>query len=294
MLTLDFVVLGAAKSGTTSLWEGVRHHPQVAVPPDKERPFFDSDDRWAKGLEWFLRWTFGKTAPETRRGLVTPGLMPADPRRLDVMVGRVASVPDLKLVAVLRDPVDRAVSKFRQELRAGSVLPDEDLAAFLARTSPQGPPWRPSDVVSVGEYGRILQRYLEAVPRERLLVLWTQDLDRRPQEVFARLFAFLGVDPSFVAPQPRVNVGGSGRRVTAEALDELVAELDRAVFPHVEDPDVRRGLLWWLQHLWNIEPDDAARDLPEPLRAQLAEHYREDGALLARLLGQAPPWTRAD
>lgn len=289
-MTLDFAVIGAAKCGTTSLWEGMRHHPQIAVPPDKERPLFDSDARWGKGVDWFVRWSFGGTPPGTRRGVVSPGLMPADPDRLDVLVERVAGVTDLRLVAVLRDPVQRAVSKYRQELRAGRVVAGEDLPAYLARTAPQGPPWTGSDLVSVGEYGRILGRYLDAVPRERLLVLWTRDLDQRPAAVFAELFRFLGVEEDVTVPHPRVNIGGSARRVSSSALAELLAELDRSVFPHVRDPDPRRGFVWWLRHVWDIEPDRVAMDLDGALRHRLEQHYRADADLLHGLVGQAPPW----
>jgi hypothetical protein len=289
---LDFLVIGAQKSGTTTLWHGIDSHPQIVTPGDKERGFFNSDERYEAGVERFIAATFPDATPDQRIGTVTPDYMPASPQALETVAERIrATAPDVRLIALLRDPLERAVSHYRTGLRTGdATLPTFD--EHYASVGRVGVRWPP--LVRRGEYGRILSRYLDLFDREQLLVLWTDDLEHHPDAVYRQIFAFLGVDPGHRAPRDvRLNVGGTQRRLSPAALGELEEQLDLALWPHVpvdRRTELRRRTHWWLEHLWNTVPDDQATDVGPDLRRHLLEHFARDGRLLRERIGAEPPW----
>ena len=73
--TLDFIVIGAQKAGTTSLFEYLRGHPELSLPPDKEAPFFSSEEARRRGFEDYMRKAFAFADPSSKWGTVTPQYM---------------------------------------------------------------------------------------------------------------------------------------------------------------------------------------------------------------------------
>ena len=285
--TFDFVVIGAGKSGTTSLWKGLQSHPQVRMPSDKERPFFNSDRYYGLGSARYVKFTYPNAEDDQVLGVFAPGL-PPDPDAMAQVVGRIAeTVPDAKLIAILRNPIERAVSHYRHAQRTGTRYRGVPFDDFLRS---QEISLADVGVVRHGLYGELLSHYLEHFSREQILVLFTQDLDERPADLFRQAFEFLGVDPDHPAEEPRINIGGSGSRVTPEALLEILQTLDRDVWPLVDDRDVRRGFTWWLRHVWNIEPDDACKEVGEEIRCELARLYLRDAEVLRDAFDVIAPW----
>ena len=118
---LDFVVIGASKSGTTSLFHYLGEHPSIWLPPSKDAPFFSADEWFEKGWGWMLEDTFRGAPIDQLWGTVTPRYM-EDDRVPERMVGL---MPHLKLVALLRNPIDRAllpVSSADQETKRNSYI----------------------------------------------------------------------------------------------------------------------------------------------------------------------------
>ena len=282
---LDFVVIGAAKSATTTMWAGLSSHPELCLPGDKERGFFNSAERWERGLDAYVAEAFEHAAPGQRIGTVTPAYMAG--AGLQAVVARMRSrIPDARLVAILRDPVDRAVSRFRQALRQGTACG----ATFDEHVGAAGP--GDEDVLADGEYGRILGAYLDAFPREQLHVLFTEDFDRWPATSYRRVFRHLGVDAGHVPDlDVPLNRGGLRPRASAEEVERILEHLREQVWPHVRaGREPQRALEWWVRHLWNIEADDAGRAVSDPLRRRLQERYLADAERLRRLTGLEPPW----
>ena len=103
----NFVVIGAMRSGSTSLYKYLQAHPDVYMPR-KEIHFFDR--KWDRGLSWYLT-RFEGHSGQTAVGEATPTYL-AEPEALDRMA---STIPDARLLAVLRDPVDRAYSHYWME-----------------------------------------------------------------------------------------------------------------------------------------------------------------------------------
>jgi Sulfotransferase domain len=285
----DFLVIGANRCGTTSLWRALDSHPQIRVPSDKEREFFSSDERYARGLEHYVRRTFPDLREEERAGAVTPQLMAPKPQVTRTIVERIqATCPDVKLIALLRDPIERAVSQLRR-MKKISDGKEESFDEFIERVAAKRGGIDKIPLILASDYGRILRHYYEAFPKEQIRAFFTADLDRDPATFYRQVFEHIGVDPTHDPGTPRVHLGGTSKRVSQETMDELLAEMDsRNLLP--EDENARRGFGWWLRHLWNTEPDQQGTEISPELRRQLAERYLADAEVLEGLIGAELPW----
>src|SRR5512134_2872554 len=106
MKKLDFIIIGAQKAGTTALFRYLRRHPRIYMPLEKEIPFFSDDVLYARGWEQFARRYYGHAPPDRLWGKATPRYMihPDCPSRIR------ATMPDTRLIALLRDPIERCIS----------------------------------------------------------------------------------------------------------------------------------------------------------------------------------------
>jgi len=285
----DFLIIGAARSGTTSLWRGLDSHPQIRVPSDKEREFFSSDERYARGIEQYMKRTFAGAREDQVLGTVTPQLMQPNTRALETIVSRIEDTcPEAKIIALLRDPVERTISQFRRMKKIGQGR-EETFDAHVRRLVKKRGKLSKVPLIRASDYGRILSPYFEAFDRDQLEVFFTEELDADPARLYRRLFEFLGVDPEHSPGTPRIHIGGTRQLVTAAALEELMQELDRVgAFSGVGE-DARRGFIWWLRHLWNSDPDESGKEISERLRAILSRRYLADAEILLEL-GIEPPW----
>ena len=191
----NFVVIGAMRSGSTSLYKYLQAHPDVYMPR-KEIHFFDR--KWDRGLSWYLT-RFEGHAGQTAVGEATPSYL-AEPEALDRMA---STIPDARLLAVLRDPVDRAYSHYWMEhARARDPRTFEEAIADELAERPGAP-----DYLARGRYVRQLEDVGARFPRAQLQVVLFDDLRDRPQETYADVCRFLGIDDRFVPPRlgERVN-----------------------------------------------------------------------------------------
>ena len=213
----DFFVIGAPKSGTTALHVALARHPQLFMSRVKEPKHFLTDGPPPTGggpgdAKTFREYVWRRKdyealfdhAPEgTLRGESTPFYLhdhEAQKRILD-------AVPSARMIALLRDPIDRAHSNWTHLWSAG-LEPEGDFLQACAledRRAARGwaPFWR---YLELGRYGEQLQRLYEVVPREQVLVLRYRDLRERPVEALDVIFGFLGVETGAVDEIPAENV----------------------------------------------------------------------------------------
>lgn len=214
----DFLVIGAQKAGTTTLYGQLVAHPSVLPALRKEVHFFD---RPGRSLDWYRaffprRRRYDAIARRTglaRTGEATPYYLchPAVPRRVR------AVLPDVRLVAVLRDPVARAISGYHHAVRMGHERRPIEEALDPAAAEPLAPPrdeaWydapscplRLRGYLARGHYADQLERWFEVFPREQVLVCDLAEL--ATGEAAGRVFAFLGLPAGTRAAVPDRNVG---------------------------------------------------------------------------------------
>jgi hypothetical protein len=235
--SLEFIVIGAQKAGTTTLWNLLRDHPQLWLPDAKEAPFFSHTEVYRSGWRDYLRRLEAPTDPGVLRGTVTPHYMQG---WLDTSTDRVAEriaalLPDVRLIALLRDPVERARSQHamataRGHERRGVDRAMSDLLRPDALRRGRLTPDDTNTYVVQGEYGRILGEYLNCFPRTALHVELSESLAREPIEVVGRILSFLGAHGDYEPANPfqRAFTGGREPRVSADELLGLLRAIDAA------------------------------------------------------------------
>lgn len=213
----DFLVIGAQRSGTTSLYDLLCTHPAVAPAVMKEIHYFDA--WYDRGPCWYrahfpLRSDLREGDADRLTGEATPYLLfdPRAPGRVTETLGSPA------LIAILRDPVERAWSHFHHQRRRGN----EPLPTFEAAIDAEGARRddgeelqgaarsdRDRSYLARGRYAEQLERWIGAFGRERLLVLFTADLRVDPQGTVRSAWSHLGVDAVEVPAVAERNVGGT-------------------------------------------------------------------------------------
>jgi hypothetical protein len=183
----DFVVVGAAKAGTSSLARYLSLHPHIHMSRPKEPNFFNDAahyGRWNRGILWY-RSQF--RSAKAVCGEASPGYAawPARPRVAERMG---ATLPAAKLIYLVRQPLDRLRSHYLMQVRQGRFE-----GSFDAFTSAPGT----ADAQCASRYGTQLQHFLRFYPLERILIVESADLATRRDQAMATIFRYLGVDDTF-------------------------------------------------------------------------------------------------
>jgi hypothetical protein len=227
----DFLVIGAQRSGTTSLYRYLGRHPQIEWARIKEVHYFDR--AFARGTGWYraqFRLSLGRRT--WLAGDASPYYMvhPLVPARA------AALVPQARLIATLRNPVDRAYSHYQHVVARGHTdLSFEDaldlerqIAAGELRRLAAEPTYRSRlhewhSYVGRGQYAEQLERWLEHFPRDRLHVVVSEQLFADPNAILAGVAEFLGVPPHVVAsPEQLVKRGTYPSPMSSATRQRLV------------------------------------------------------------------------
>lgn len=199
----NFLIIGAAKCGTTTLFDALDQHPQVFCSTPKETRFFSDDKMYARGLDWYLNTCFLGSTDYPARGEATPQYLSLSektvPRIRDMFGEQLA-----RFITIFRDPVQRAYSHYWQTIRLG----EETLSFEDALSAEDERLKKSSDDLSVTEegiyayfrlgcYASRLKPYLDNFPRDRFLFLLNEDLERDFGGTMTKIAAFICVDPSF-------------------------------------------------------------------------------------------------
>jgi hypothetical protein len=195
-----FIIAGAQKSGTTSLWYYLKAHPQVGMAMIKEPTFFtnvpgcgNSPDGTAsrfpgyydRGPEWYQSLYQGCANAKAIGEASTIYMTEADSPGLIK-----GSIPDVKLIFLLRDPVERAYSNYWQEVKEGWSVP-----SFPELVDQHHPALQ--RYLYVSSYQLHLERYLHIFPARQLSVYLYDDLIHKPAELIRQAYRFIGVDENF-------------------------------------------------------------------------------------------------
>jgi hypothetical protein len=241
-----FVVIGGQRCGTTSLYDHLARHPDVLRAFRKEVHFFDVN--WPRGKAWYLahfptRAWAGALSRRRGRPVVTGEASPYYLFHPAAARRAARTVPSARLVALLRNPVDRALSHYHHELRLGHekltfleaidaeenrldgerdrLLADDRARSFAHRN------W---SYLARGRYAEQLEEWWRWFPRERMLVLRSEDLFADPEGTVARVLEFLALPP--------MTLGGFGN-VNEQRYSRMEPEL-RARLAAYFEPHNRR------------------------------------------------------
>lgn len=289
----DFVIIGGQRSGSTSLMRVLGDHPHVFMPQGESRYFRDP---WFQMQSADVLDEDMRTAKPNvrRRGIKCPDLLgePPSARRLMDVLGPV------DLIAVLREPVDRAISAYHWGMQWGWIPvahPEVGLRRVLA--GDYGPDYpRAQQILEYGLYGKHLPSFLEVFPSEKLLVVLDEDLRSDFAAAATRLLTYLGLDTSIPLQPPKlVNEGVySERRLRLlqhrlrYILREYPGHPGKFLQPAVgaRARVINRSISVVDRLLLARILDNSKPAISAALRGELYAYYRDDIDRLAALLGR--------
>jgi hypothetical protein len=286
-----FFVIGAQKSGTTALWQYLRMHPEVNMPLCKEAPYFASRAMRDRGWDQFWSEYFPHKQSAKIAGTATPQYMchPDSAKHIAQMF------PKAKLIALLRNPIHRAVSHYKMAVQRGhetrpfsvaiteqlrpealnearmldldSMAPDEHINAYLA--------W--------GEYKRMMQTFRICFSDEQFLFLTHQELLRDRARALEKVLKFLGVDDQFVPPNLNQEFHTNQPRAIRSVLSRLAVNVIKSVAKPLVPKQTHRALKFWVKT--TLQGGHSQVRLPKSLYEDLRSHFDEDIIWVKRELG---------
>jgi len=293
----NFLVVGAAKSGTDSLCGMLAQHPEIYVSSNKEPMFFVAEGRpeipyrgpgdrevmqahqmWISTRQQYESLFAGANGAKAIGEGSTWYLYDEDaPRRIH------QHAPDMRLIAILRNPVQRAYSAFTMLLRDGRETTTDFIEALAAEDKRVRAGWEPIwHYRRMGFYHSQLVRYRRIFRPEQIRVVLQSDLESIPRETLRGLFEFLGVDDSFEpAASARMNVSLVPKNAVYHRLvagQSRIKVVGKALLPVGVRRRIKRNL-----------PESGLRQpppMPKEAQAMLVEVFRDDILALQELLNR--------
>ncbi len=268
----NFLIIGAGKSGTTSLWSLLGQHPEVFMSWSKEPSFFSIDEHYSRGWEWYES-LFQKARNEKAVGDASNSYSATGchPHTVD----RIArGLPDARIIYIARDPFRRAASDWMENQRVDNRASKLEFSAFI-RTD--------EACLDKSLYWKQLEAYRARFPDERILPLLFEDFSANPERTLTAIFEFLGVDPTV-----SIDATGEARRPSGRYLIDVpwftwarrlpgFGALQRAVPRRLVD-----SFRPWLQQ----QRQQARPEWDEETRRWFLEYVSEDSHRLLEYAGK--------
>lgn len=281
----NFLIIGAPKAGTTALYRYLKQHPQIYMSPLKETQFFvfvDEENLAFNSNEPFLRKyqqikdiesyreLFKKVSGEIAIGEVSPWY---------IYLPNVASkikqyIPDVKIIAMLRDPVERAYSNFLHSVRDDIEPINVDFVQAMELESERIlKNWSPRfHYKQKGFYYGQMKRYFDLFEAEKIKVCIYENFQEQQIGVLQDIFRFLGVDDSFVPDNSKKH--NDSRIPRSRVYNKIMlrnnpAEYMGSMLPLKLKNKIKNKLI-------NINLSNKKPSLPGAVRKKFVEEYRED------------------
>ena len=289
----DFFIVGAPKSGTTSLYFYLKSHPEIYLPRRKELLYFCDDLHFTypllneqQFLEYYKDFRNEKTAGEVS---VWNLFSTNASKRIKEFN------PKAKIIAILRSPADMLYSLHSNHVfNQNEIIPDFEEAWNAVAERKSGK--RISKVIKcpveglyyteIGKYSEQLQRYYDVFGRDKVKVILFEEFKSNTKAVYSDLLKFLEVDVSII---PELKVYNSSKTIRSSWMRNMTVnapqwmrKTGRTIFPHQSG---RRD--WLMKTLWKINTKEAEKKkLSSSLRSILLNHYQDDIQRLENLIGR--------
>jgi len=273
----DFLIIGAARSGTSSLYLYLMRHPRIYLSTPKEPTFFSHPDVFVRGVPWYQS-LFEKAETDQLCGEASTTYT-RWPHTLDASALLHRVVPRAKLIYLLRHPVERAFSHYRHHMRKGVTMTFEEALS------------RDSIYVDCSRYTMQIERYLRFFSPTQLLFVFLEDLESKPRNVLPRIQEFLGLDVEDLLEPGRLRATDSGPEYYIRYRLESFLERVPTFKPIANRlPSRVRKSVFRLAQLSRFGKRWAADARVPPMaidtRRRLCEELREDVLGLSGLVGR--------
>lgn len=290
----NFMCLGAAKSGTTTLYDILRQHPDIYIPAFKEPHFFDIPENYKNGIEWYKR-NYFRNANKKIIADFTPSYFfeKEAPKRIFKNLGR-----DMKFLVVFRNPVDRAYSHYLHskrddhesenfekslELEVSRLKKHENQSDYLS--------YLRHSYVHQGLYAQMIDRYLQYFSLDNFLFIhFENELLQERELTIKRILEFLEIDSSVLL---RTNIRSNpSSKEKSKPLKKLMnkrgwwRDVIKFMIPSVQLRQIIRNRIQRI----NIT-EFKAQQLSQEVKSNLLEKYfRKDISDLEKTLNKKMNW----
>lgn len=273
----NFIVIGAMKAGTTSLYHYLRNHEQIFMPKVKELDFFAEGANWSRGLDWY-RQQFSGAGDALAVGEAST-LYTKYPQYDGVPERMAGVVPEARLIYLVRDPIVRMRSHYQHRVALGAETAPPEVALL------ENPIY-----LAYSKYGMQLEQYDGHFPREQLLVVTSEGLRHDRAATVERVYGFLGVHPTLSPPALETEFYKTAER---RSYPPLVWTARKFVKRHVPQAKRAKELVDSMMARRSAGTPEGAQAaaradtvISPVLREQLADLLRDD---VARLRGYMSP-----
>ncbi len=227
----SFIIIGPMKTATSALYKYINQHPQVLPCIEKEVHFFSNNNKYPHGKDWYI--AHFPLIPEGEHfitGEASPGYI------VNNIQQRVFEMfPSIKLIALIRDPVDRAFSHYQHNVKHGferrsfkeAINSELEVLKSVENPAEAAQKWRwgiHPGYLLIGFYYYFLKQWLDIFPRDQLFIINNQDLLINPSVTMKQVFKFLGLPEHVEVEYPKYYAG------SYEPIDEGMRQTLNDVF----------------------------------------------------------------
>ena len=263
----QFIIMGAMKCATTTLHEQLNAQSGVFMSEPKEPNFFSDDDQYQEGIDWYLSLFDGASSTDICGESSTHYTkLPTYPQALPRLTQH---LPGVKLIYVMRHPIERLVSQYVHEW--SQRLVSGDLSSALKSRL---------ELYQYSSYAMQLQPYLEAFGPERILPVFLERLKQNPQSEFTRIGKFIGCLEPALWKEDSGHRHASKERLRNSAWRDAI--VDAPVLSTIRRRLIPQSVRDRVKGLWQMQQRPQLSDSEQ---AWLEEKLDEDLSMLGRWLG---------
>lgn len=274
----NFLIIGAMKGGTTSLYHYLRAHPQIYMPPFKAPEFFAGEPRGRRDIDWYRK-QFAAAGP----GVVAIGeasnVYTKYPRYPRVPERIAEHIADVRLIYAVRDPIERIRSHYQTKVAEGTEPAPFEVAVF------DNPIY-----LDYSRYSLQIEQYMSWFSREQLLVITSENLRSARTSTIRRVYEFLGVDAGFVPDELERDFYLTADRAARSPLPVSMKKNLKKHFPATKrfkelESNVVRGLNRLRRRTEHGPAPAKSFVIPDETRAKLVALLENDVRRLRSFLG---------
>ena len=284
----NFMCIGAAKSGTTSLYDILKQHSDVFIPSFKEPHFFDISTVYVRGIPWYEKTYFSGVKKEKCIGDFTPTYLfdKYAPERILSSLGE-----EIKFIIILRNPVDRAYSHYLHSKRdLHELLSFEDALKNKVDENNNYLTYLRTSYVEQGKYADMLQRYFALFSKDNFLIIhFEEDFVVERELMMANIFKFLNLKEENIDFNIRSNKSSKAKFIWLKILMQKKGwwrQIIKNIFPSLK---IRQIIKNRIQRL-NITTFTPPKLSNEERKRILNHYFSTDIKAVEGLLGRKMNW----
>ncbi|MDJ0601863.1 MAG: sulfotransferase domain-containing protein [Crocosphaera sp.] len=277
----DFLIIGAAKSGTSTLYKYLKNYSSVYMSPKKEPAFFARDDIYSLGLEWYTS-LFKDAKPSQKCGEASTDYSKCT-EYPEAAIRILNTIPDVKIIYIMRHPVDRAYAHYRHIKLTRERPVESTFEKEIEKTS---------FCLDASNYLMQIEKYLEFFPKQAFLFLLMDNLIQNPSQVLNQIFSFLEVkEKASINVEKEIVANSSDQRLEQVVYSRITKPINKIygikVLKNLFPKNQRDNIYSLIRESWygqKIVNENRVSPMKPKTREWLLESFQEHNQKLSEFL----------